>query len=190
MQVCNCIILTIYHFGLPAFLPSKALHEYLLEKRLFCVCVFTLYIAEAFFHGDASFLWEELKSGVGKTLLFVCTYPLRDARHSSSSSSPNRFLDLIRVLLLPFCWIPQFTAQIWSICPFLCTVLPDSHYHSNESCSKASTAQFCPWCHAFLLSPCKRRKWRSKWGPKTFYQGYRGCVELHVIKWQIIFTEK
>ena len=49
---------------------------------------------------------------------------------------------------------------------------------------------YLPLMPFFFLSPCERTKWRSKWGPKTFNQGYRGCVELHVLKWQIIFTEK
>ena len=39
-------------------------------------------------------------------------------------STPNRFLDLLRVLLLLFCWIPQFILQIWLICQFLCTDCP------------------------------------------------------------------
>ena len=38
-------------------------------------------------------------------------------------STPNSFLDLRRVLLLPFGWIPQFIAQFWCICPLLCTPL-------------------------------------------------------------------
>ena len=35
--------------------------------------------------------------------------------------TPNRFLDLMGFLLLPVCWIPQFTAHFWLICQFLCS---------------------------------------------------------------------
>ena len=44
--------------------------------------------------------------------------------------------------LLSFPSIPQFRAHFWQICSFLCIVLPYSHYHSNESCSKACTPHF------------------------------------------------
>ena len=41
--------------------------------------------------------------------------------------TPNRFLDFVMLLFLPFPQIPQVVAQFWSICPILCPISNPSH---------------------------------------------------------------
>ena len=78
-------------------------------------------------------IWKGMKNSAMKCLIFLQSRPIQMRGtilyHANRwmdfkmLSTPNRFLDLLRVLLLPFCWIPQLIAQFLSICPLLCTPL-------------------------------------------------------------------
>ena len=92
--------------------------------------------------------------------------------------TPLRFLYLVMFSLLAFSSIPQFIAHFWQISSFLCIVLPFSNSYRNESCSKACSAHFAPAAILFFHPFCEWTKWRTKEGPKSSNQGYRGDVEL------------
>ena len=92
--------------------------------------------------------------------------------------TPLRFLYLVMFSLLAFPSIPQFIAHFWQISSFLCIVLPFSNSYRNESCSKACSAHFAPAAILFFLPFCEWTKWRTKEGPNSSNQGYRGDVEL------------
>jgi len=80
------------------------------------------------------------------------------------------FFHLVVGLFVPFYKIPQFIAQIWWICPFSSTSLPDLIFFINLRVgAEAAAAHLCPCCHSSLL-PSEETKWRSKKGPKSLNQ--------------------
>ena len=77
--------------------------------------------------------------------------------------TPNRFLYLMIVWLLPFYWILKSKAHFWFICPFLCPPLFLLKNCINlRDRAEAAAAHLCPCCHFSLLSPFEETKWRSK----------------------------
>ena len=74
----------------------------------------------------------------------------------------NRFLYLIRFLLLSFPLIPQFIAQFRSICLFLCSSPYFLPVATKWELEQSMHCPLCHCCHSFLFSPSERTKWRSK----------------------------
>ena len=74
----------------------------------------------------------------------------------------NRFLYLIRFLLLSFPLIPQFIAQFRSICLFLCSSPYFLPVATKWELEQSMHCPLCHCCHSFLFSPSERTKWWSK----------------------------
>ena len=74
----------------------------------------------------------------------------------------NRFLYLIRFLLLSFPLIPQFIAQFRSICLFLCSSPYFLPVATKWELEQSMHCPLCHCCHSFLFSPFERTKWWSK----------------------------
>ena len=60
--------------------------------------------------------------------------------------TPTRFFHLVVGLLPPLCNIPQFIAQIWSICPFSSTSLPDPVFLLIWELEQSSTMHGNAFC--------------------------------------------
>ena len=70
----------------------------------------------------------------------------------------NRFLYLIRFLLLSFPLIPQFIAQFRSICLFLCSSPYFLPVATKWELEQSMHCPLCHCCHSFLFSPSERTK--------------------------------
>ena len=93
----------------------------------------------------------------------------------------NRFLYLIRFLLLSFPLIPQFIAQFRSICLFLCSSPYFLPVATKWELEQSMHCPICHCCHSFLFSPSERTKWRSKKVLKSLNLSDWGDLELQVI---------
>ena len=86
-------------------------------------------------------------------------------QNESSDSVSRKPLDGFKIAFntKAFHWIPQFIAQICSICQFVC---PPPSMRQNcinlRDRAEAASAHLCPCCHFYLLSPFEETKWRSK----------------------------